>query len=88
MSDGVLAGRGLEGVMKVSAAIQRTPEAVRSMGFAFRTCLGCWGKWHVVTLETQNCFSRKTTKSITRRCTWQLSAWKAVAGAPVGHTRE
>ena len=43
MSDGVLAA-GLERVMKLSVVIQRTPEAVRSMGFAFRTCLGVLGK--------------------------------------------
>ena len=87
MSDGVLAV-GLEGVMKLSTVIQRTPEAVRSMGFAFGTCLGCWGKRQVVTLEMQNYFSREMTKSIARRCRGQLSAWKVVAGAPVGHTGE
>ena len=74
--------------MKLSVVIQRTPEAVRSMGFAFRTCLGCWGKWQVVTLETQNYLSRKMTRSITRRCRWQLSTWKVVARAPVAHTSE
>ena len=43
MSDGVLTA-GLEGVIKLSTVIQRTPEAVRSMGSAFGTCLGVLGE--------------------------------------------